>query len=57
MLIREGHGGTRNLSQSGSNDQSEDQKFRGVFLLKSEIQTAFRFLRPKTGDLQKKKRS
>ena len=41
MWIREGHGGTRNLSQSGSNKQGEDQKFRGIFRLKSEIQTFF----------------
>ena len=26
MLIREGHGGTRNLFQCGSNEQGEDQK-------------------------------
>ena len=32
----------RKLSQSGSNDQDEEQKFKGIF-------------RPKTGDLQKKK--
>ena len=31
----------RNLSQSGSNEQGEDQKFRGIFRLKSEIQTFF----------------
>ena len=33
--------GTRNLSQSGSNDQGEDQKFKGIFRPKSEIQTVF----------------
>ena len=31
MWIREGHGGTRNLSQSGSNEQGEDQKFIQTF--------------------------
>ena len=51
MWIREGHGGTRNLSQSGSNKEGEDQKFRRIFRLQSKIET---FFRPKTGDLQKK---
>ena len=41
MWIRVGHGGTRNLSQSESNEQGEDRKFRGIFRLKSEIQTFF----------------
>ena len=30
MLIREGHGGTRNLFQCGSNEQGEDQKKRSL---------------------------
>ena len=42
---------TRNLSQSGSNEQGADQKFRGIFRLKSKIKT---FFLPKTGDLEKK---
>ena len=41
MWIREGHGGTRNLSQSESNEQDEDQTFIGISRLKSEIQTFF----------------
>ena len=48
MWIREGHEeGTKNLSQSASNEQGEDQKkrsslkFRGIFLPKSKIQTHF----------------
>ena len=49
MWIQKGHGGTRNLSQSGSNKQGEDQKLRRIFRPKSQIQTVFR---PKTGDLQ-----
>ena len=48
-----GTGGTRNLSQSGSNEQGEDQKFIGIFRLKSAIEA---FFRPKTGDRQKKKK-
>ena len=52
MWIGEGQGGTRNLSQSGSNEQGEDQKFREIFRLQSEIET---FSRPKTGDFRKKK--
>ena len=36
-----GHGGTRNLSQSGSNKQGEEQKVNGIFLPKWEIQTVF----------------
>ena len=43
-----GHGGTRNLSQSGSNKQGEEQKVKEIFRSKSEIQA---FFRPKTGDL------
>ena len=39
--IREGHGGTRNLSQSGSNEQGEEQRFKGIFRPKSEIQAVF----------------
>ena len=54
LWMEEGHGGTKNLSQSGSNEQGEDQKFRGSFRLQSEIET---FFRPKTGDLQKKRSS
>ena len=49
-----GTGSTRNLSQSGSNEQGEDQKFIEIFRLKSEIEA---FFRPKTGDHQKKERS
>ena len=33
--------GMRNLSQSGLNEQGEDQKLRGIFRPKSEIQTVF----------------
>ena len=47
MWIREGHGSTRNLSQSGSDEQGEEQRFKGIFRPKSEIQAVF------TGDLQK----
>ena len=39
--IREGHGGTRNLSQSGSNEQSEEQRLKGIFRPNSEIQAVF----------------
>ena len=37
----------RNLSQSGSDEQGEEQRFKGIFRPKSEIQAVF------TGDLQK----
>ena len=42
VWIRNGHGGTRNLSLSGSKEQGVVRKLKGIF-------------RPKTGDLQKKK--
>ena len=35
------HGGTRNLSQSGSNEQGEEQRFKVIFRPKSEIQAVF----------------
>ena len=41
MWIREEHGGTRNLSQSGSNEQGENQKFKGIFQPKLGIQAVF----------------
>ena len=41
MWIREGHGATRNLSQSGSNEQCEDQRLKGIFLPKPGIQAVF----------------
>ena len=43
VWIRKGHGGTRNLSLSGSKEQGVVRKFKGIF-------------RPKTGDHQKKKK-
>ena len=33
--------GTRNLSQSGSNEQGEDERLKGIFQPKSEIQAIF----------------
>ena len=42
-----GTGARRNLSQSGSDEQGEKQRFKGIFRPKSEIQAVF------TGDLQK----
>ena len=41
VWIREGHGGTSNLSQSGSSEQGEEQRFKGIFRPKSEIQAVF----------------
>ena len=41
MWILEGHGGTRNLSQSGSNEQGEEQKVKEILRPKSEIQAVF----------------
>ena len=41
MWIRQGHGGTRNLSQPGSNEQGEDQRLKGIFQPKSELQAVF----------------
>ena len=46
--------GTRYLSQSGSNQQGEEQRFKGIFRPKSEIQALFP---AKTGDFQKKRSS
>ena len=36
-----GTGGTRNLSQSGSNKQGEEQNVKGIFRPKSKIQAVF----------------
>ena len=36
-----GTGARENLFQSGSNEQGEDQRFRGIFRPKSETQTVF----------------
>ena len=44
--------GQEKFTQSGRNEQGEDQRFKGIFRLKSEIQT---FFPAKTGDLRKKK--
>ena len=41
VWIREEHGGTRNLSQSGSSEQGEKQRFKGIFRPKSQIQALF----------------
>ena len=41
VRIREGHGGTRNLSQSGSIEQGEKQRIKGIFRPKSQIQAVF----------------
>ena len=41
VSIREGHRGTWNLFQSGSNKQGEEQKVKGIFRLKSEFQAVF----------------
>ena len=41
MWIREGHGGTRNLSQCGSNEQGVNQRFKGIFRPQSEVQAVF----------------
>ena len=40
VWIQKGHGGTRNLSLSGSKEQGVVRKFKGIFRLKSEIQVA-----------------
>ena len=53
MWIRGGHGGTRNLSQSGSNEQGEDLRLKRIFRPKSEIQAVF----PAKNRWFKKKRS
>ena len=52
MCIREGHRGSRNVSQSGSNEQGEDQRFKGIFRLKSGIHA----VSAKSSDLKKKKK-
>ena len=41
MWIREGHGGTRNLFQDGSNEQGENQK-KKVFSLKISSNSGYR---------------
>ena len=41
VWIGEGRGGTRNLSQSGSNEQGEEQRFKRIFRPKSKIQAVF----------------
>ena len=41
MWIRKGHGGTRNLFLSGSKEQGEVQKFKGIFWPKLEFQVIF----------------
>ena len=41
MWIREEHGGTRNLFQSGSNEQGEDLRLKGICRPKSQIQVVF----------------
>ena len=45
--------GTGNLSQSGSNKQGEDQRIKGISGRNRKFK---QFFRPKTGDLQKKKK-
>ena len=41
VWIREGRGGTRNLSHSGSNEQGKEQKFQGFFRPQSDFQAVF----------------
>ena len=42
MLIREGHWGTRNLFQCGSNEQGEDQKKKKAFSSKISTNSGHR---------------
>ena len=41
VWIREEHAGTTNLSRSGSNEHGEEQRLKGIFRPKSEIQAVF----------------